>query len=107
VADTTTLPPRSGRSSRPTTPRWGRSADALAAIDRAGFDLVDHFTVPDEAWWRDFYTPLQERVRDLRRVHASDPEALAVLDELDAEVEIHRRHGDSYAYEFFVTRRPA
>jgi hypothetical protein len=32
-------------------------------------------------------------------------EALAVLDEIVQEPEMHRRYSDYYAYEFFVARR--
>lgn len=88
-------------------PAIGPVDHVVAAIARSGLELVDHFTLPDEAWWHDFYTPLQARVRELRHVHASDRDALAVLDQLDAEADMHRRYRAYYAYEFFITRRPA
>jgi len=87
-------------------PAMGKIPDLLAAIDRTGFSLVGHFTLPDEAWWDDFYTPMQRRIEELTGQHATDAEALAVLDHLAQEPEMHRRHSDYYAYEFFVVRRP-
>ncbi len=86
-------------------PTMGRVPDVLAAIDRTGFSLVAHFTLPDEAWWDDFYAPMERRIEELRGKHAGDAEALAVLDQLAQEPEMHRRHSDYYAYEFFVARR--
>ncbi|MGD9703904.1 MAG: cyclopropane-fatty-acyl-phospholipid synthase family protein [Acidimicrobiia bacterium] len=88
-------------------PAMGSVDDVVAVIVRSGLELVDHFTLRDEAWWHDFYTPLQARVRELRGIHAADPEALEVLDQLDAETEMRRRYGGYYAYEFFVARRAA
>lgn len=85
-------------------PSMGAVGDVLATITRNGFDLVGHFTLPEEAWWHDFYTPMQATVQELRGVHASDREALAVLDQLDAEADMRRRYGDYYAYEFFIAR---
>ena len=41
---------------------------------------------------------------ELRAQEANDPDVLAALDELAAEPEMHRRHGDTYGYEFFVAR---
>ena len=61
--------------------------------------------MPDEAWWDEFYTPMERRTEDLRRQHAGDADALAVLDQLAREPELHRRYSDYYAYEFFVVRR--
>ena len=77
----------------------------LAAIEAGGFELLGRFTLPDEAWWDDFYTPMIARVRELRAVHAGDGEALAALDCIEREPELHRRYSSYYAYEFFVIRR--
>jgi SAM-dependent methyltransferase len=87
-------------------PAMGSITDDLAAITDRGFDLIGHFTLPDEAWWDDFYTPMEQRIEELRVRYANDSEALAILDQLAAEPEMHRRYSDYYAYEFFVVRRP-
>jgi len=86
-------------------PTMGRVPDVLAAIAKIGFSLVDHFTLPDEAWWDDFYTPMERRIEELRGKYAGDAGALGVLDQLAQEPEMHRRHSDYYAYAFFVARR--
>lgn len=87
-------------------PTMGSVHDDLAAILAGGFELIGHFTLPDAAWWDDFYTPMEARIAALRTKYAGDTEALAALDQLATEPEMHRRHGDAYAYEFFVARRP-
>ncbi len=86
-------------------PAMGRVPDVLAAIERIGFSLIGHFTLLDEAWWDDFYTPMEIRIKELRGKYRADDEALAVLDQLAQEPEMHRRHSGYYAYEFFVARR--
>lgn len=86
-------------------PTMGRTPDVLAAIERSGLRLVDHFTLPDDAWWDDFYRPMQSRIAELRAKHAADAEVIAVLEELAKEPEMHRRYSQYYAYEFFVARR--
>ncbi len=87
-------------------PTMGWVFDVLEAIARSNLELAGHFTLPDEAWWDDFYTPMRERIAELRGKHECDAEALAVLDELAQEPEMHRRYSEYYAYEFFVARRP-
>ncbi len=87
-------------------PTMGWLADDVAAIQTCGFDLVAHFTLPDEAWWDDFYTPMEKRIAELRGKYANDVEASVMLDQLAEEPEMHRRHSGFYAYEFFVARRP-
>ena len=86
-------------------PTMGWVSDVLTAIERSGFSLIDHFTLPDEAWWDDFYTPMEIRIEELRGKYKDDDEVLAVLDQLAQEPAMHRRHSGYYAYEFFVARR--
>ena len=98
-------PPEVKASFEDDYPTMGRVPDVLAAIKRCGLSLIGHFTLPDEAWWDDFYTPMRHRIEELRGSYADDDEALAVLDQLAQEPEMHQRYSDYYAYEFFVTRR--
>lgn len=86
-------------------PGMGWVRDIEAAIGRSALSLVGHFTLPDEAWWDDFYTPMEIRIEELRVKYAGDDEALAVLDQLAQEPEMHRKFSDFYAYEFFVIRK--
>ena len=87
-------------------PGMGWLNDDLSMIQSAEFDLVGHFTLPDDAWWDDFYTPMEARISQLRRRYAEDQEAMQVLDQIAQEPEMHRLHARYYAYEFFVVRRP-
>lgn len=98
-------PPEVKASFEADYPTMGRVADVLAAIENSGFSLIGHFTLPDEAWSDDFYTPMETRIEELRGKYRADDEALAALDQLGQEPEMHRRHSGYYAYEFFVTRR--
>jgi SAM-dependent methyltransferase len=87
-------------------PTMGWLEDDLAAIRDCGFDLVGHFTLPDEAWWDDFYTPMEARIAELRDKYSADAAASAVLEQIAEEPGMHRLHYAVYAYEFFVARRP-
>ena len=86
-------------------PDMGRVEDVLATIEKCAFELLGHFTLPDEAWWDDFYTPMKLRIETLRNKYAKDDEALAVLDQIAQEAAMHHRYSDYYDYEFFVARR--
>jgi SAM-dependent methyltransferase len=98
-------PPPEVRASFEDYPGMGGISNVLAMIEKSDFSLVGHFTLPDRAWWDDFYTPMERRIKELRGRYAEDDEALAVLDQLAQEPEMHRKHSDYYAYEFFVMRR--
>ncbi len=72
-------PPEVKASFEDDYPTMGHVPDVLAAIERSGFWLIDHFILPDEAWWDDFYTPMEIRIEELRGKYKDDDEALAKL----------------------------
>ncbi|RLK50646.1 methyltransferase family protein [Alkalispirillum mobile] len=87
-------------------PTMGWLDDDVTAIKDCVFELIGHFPLPDEAWWDEFYTPMEARISELRDKYANDVEASAILDQLAEEPEMHRRYSEFYGYEFFVARRP-
>ena len=87
-------------------PAMGMATDVVRAIEHGGFELLGRFTLPDDAWWGDFYSPMEQRIKELRGKYANDADALAILDQLAQEPEMHRIYSDYYAYEFFIARRP-
>lgn len=86
-------------------PTMGTIADILALLERGPWTVLDHFVLPDEAWWDDFYGPMERRIEALRVQYADDLDALAVLDDLAKEPPMHREYGHTYGYGFFVARR--
>lgn len=84
----------------------GRAEDIVALLEKHGFSLLGHFTLPDRAWWDDFYEPMERRIAALRASYRGDAEALAALDRIAEEPAMHRRHAAFYAYAFFVARAP-
>jgi ubiquinone/menaquinone biosynthesis C-methylase UbiE len=83
-----------------------RGVDAnLAAARALGWMPVANFHLPAEAWTRDYYGPLRGRLPDFREVHAGDPDAQAVADMTEQEMDIMDRYSDVCGYEFYVLRR--
>lgn len=80
-------------------------ATNLAAAEKAGYDLVAHFTLPDEAWWIPFYRPLGDRVAELRSLYPGDAEKAGMLDWVQLEIEMFRKYSRYYGYVFYLLRR--
>lgn len=77
----------------------------LERADRAGYDALAHFTLPPGDWWNDYYGPLERRIAELRPTCAPGSELARVLDAGAREIDVRRRHEDSYGYVFVVLRR--
>ena len=75
----------------------------LKQIPSCGYALLGQFTVTEETWWREYCEPLGQRIPELRIKYSDDPEALAVLDKEQQEVEMFKR--DPTGSVFFVMRK--
>jgi len=77
----------------------------LRVIETCGYVLLGHFIVAAATWWREYYAPLEDRIRELRGRYAGDPQALAVLAAEEREVEMVKRSPERYASVFFVLQK--
>lgn len=73
----------------------------LAAAESAGYAVIDSFALPARAWFN-YYDPLIARADAL--ADSSDPELAAAIAVTRREVDVWRRHGDSYDYVFYLLR---
>lgn len=85
-------------------PAMADVAAHLAAIEACGYEILDHFAEPESAWW-EFYHPLEARLRSLRKRYAADAEKLAVIESIQAEIDIYRKHSAYYGNVFYQMRR--
>jgi ubiquinone/menaquinone biosynthesis C-methylase UbiE len=77
----------------------------VEAIPAAGYELVGHFALPNDAWWEGYYLPLEKRIAMLRERYAGDPEALEHLETQQHEIEMYRRYHEWYGSAFFLMRK--
>jgi len=82
-------------------------AENIQKIKDWGYELIDHFQVPEEVWWHDYYDPLATLILQLREKYASDPEALKVLEKEQHEVDLYRKYSKWYGSAFYVMMKPA
>lgn len=80
-------------------------AENLERIAQAGYRCLAHMPLPASAWWDDFYTPLGERMDSLRQQYHDDPARLAVINQQQREMDLHRAYAEQYGYTFYVLQR--
>jgi serine/threonine-protein kinase HipA len=83
-------------------PAMGTVSENRRRAEGAGLEVIDSFALPAAAWWDDFYTPLLGRVAQLRPTATG--ELIGLLDETEREIDLYRKHGDSYGYVFYLLR---
>ncbi|MGJ0531819.1 methyltransferase domain-containing protein [Methylocystis sp.] len=81
--------------------------DNLKIATEAGFREVGHFTLPESAWWDDYYTPLEQKLPPLREKYAGNPAAIGRVEQTQREIDLYRKYADCYGYVFYVLQRTA
>ena len=77
----------------------------LEQIPGCGYDLLGHFKLPEDAWWDEYYSPLERRVQDLRKKYPCDTKALVVLDKEQREINMFKKYHKWYGSAFFVMKK--
>ncbi len=80
-------------------------AAQYALVDACGYKLLGDFVLPPEAWWDDYYTPLEERVAAMEEKYKDDAAAMAVIKESREEIEVYREYSDFYGYIFLIMEK--
>jgi len=79
--------------------------EKLELIAGCGYTFLGHFTLPEDAWWIEYYGPLEERIEQLRKKYVDDTEALAVLDREQREIDLFKKYCEWYGSVFFIMQK--
>ncbi len=90
---------------------WEREYPAIKSIEanleiakRAGYDVVENFTLPVSAW-ENYYVPMKARLAELSKKHAGDEEVMIEIRSHEREIEIFEKYKEHYGYVFYVLRK--
>ncbi len=86
-------------------PEIGTISKNIKIIEHSGYIPVAHFILPEEAWWKFYYTPMIKRIEELRMKHQGEPEWESTLDEELQEVELFRNYSSEYGYAFYIMKK--
>jgi len=80
-------------------------AENKELILKSGYTLLGQFTLPEDAWWIEYYNPLEKRINNLREKYIDDFKALAVLDNEQREIDMYKKYYQWYGSVFFVMQK--
>ncbi len=79
--------------------------DKVELIPMYGYILVNKFIIPKDVWWNEYYRILEKKVKMLQRKYSNDPEALALLNKEQKEVEEFKDNPQYHGSVFFVMQK--
>jgi len=75
----------------------------IRKVEQAGFNVLGTRILPSEAWWDEYYIPLEERMELL--ADENDVPLTAVIAETRKEIDICREYGNEYGYLFLIMEK--
>jgi ubiquinone/menaquinone biosynthesis C-methylase UbiE len=79
--------------------------EARRVVERSGYNLIDHFQLPENAWWDNYYNPLEEQLKVFREKYRDNSEALNVIEFHQTEIDMYRKYSEYYGYIFFILEK--
>ena len=80
-------------------------ADNIDLIQREGFNILSHFTLPESAWLKSYYLPMEGELPRLIKKYQGNKIALAVFEGFRHEIDFYKKYSKFYGYEFFVMQK--
>ncbi len=77
---------------------------ALHHIKLAGYELEDHFILPNKDWYTEYYTPLSQRIDQWKEERSSDPAVKALINFTREEITMCDTYSRWYSYVFYILR---
>ncbi len=97
---------------------WQREYPAITGIETnlktitsTGYKLIEHFILPENAWWNQFYNPLAQQIQQARQKYdfnaEPNTEAGELLTNLEIEIDMYHKFSNYYGYVFFIMQNTA
>ncbi|WP_026573461.1 class I SAM-dependent methyltransferase [Bacillus sp. UNC438CL73TsuS30] len=86
-------------------PGAGTIDSNVQVAESLGYRLIDSFVLPESAWWKDYYTPLEDRLSLLREKYKDHEDALKVIDDTQQEIDLYRNYHEYYGYVFYLFQK--
>jgi SAM-dependent methyltransferase len=86
-------------------PEIATADEKIATLQRAGYDLLGSFMLPEACWLDHYYTPLEQRLDAFVERQAGRPEAQEIAAGERREADLYRRYREWFSYGFYIARR--
>jgi len=80
-------------------------SNKLEKIPKCGYRLIDHFSLPGDAHWTEYYRPLEIRIKELHMKYKDNADALEILKKHQKEIDMVKRNPEEHSSAFFVMQK--
>ncbi|MCK4238202.1 MAG: class I SAM-dependent methyltransferase [Candidatus Lokiarchaeota archaeon] len=80
-------------------------SNKIKKIHSCGYKLINYFSLPDDAWWIEYYNPLEIRIKELRKKYGNNPEALKIFKKYQNEIDMVKKNHKDYGSIFYIMQK--
>ena len=80
-------------------------SNKLKKIPNCGYKLINYFSLPEDAWWIEYYNPLEIRIKELRKKYGNDPETLKIFKKYQNEIDMVKKNPKDYGSIFYIMQK--
>lgn len=76
----------------------------ISAAQNLGYACIDHFTLPQSAWFNEYYAQLESNMATLGE-DSQDMSLSRAIQNMRLEIDTYRKYNSCYGYEFYLLRK--
>ncbi len=77
---------------------------SLEMFPNYGFELIDHFLLPEKYWWTEYYAPLEERIKELHQKYKGSKE-LEILKSHEREIAMVKKDPKEFDCGYYIMQK--
>jgi ubiquinone/menaquinone biosynthesis C-methylase UbiE len=82
-----------------------RAADSISRLPQYGYSLADTVPLPEDAWWTEFYKPLEEKMSALLHKYRNSSDALKLLKQYKSEMNMVKKNPRNFRAAFYIMKK--
>ncbi|MFW9945386.1 MAG: class I SAM-dependent methyltransferase [Candidatus Odinarchaeota archaeon] len=76
----------------------------LEVFPKCGFNLINKFFLPEECWWREYYLPMEKKIKELRSKF-KQPKELEKLKSYESEINMVKKNPKEFDCAFYIFQK--
>jgi len=77
----------------------------LEKTSSLGYKLIDRHSLPEDAWWIEYYRPLENLIKELYEEYKGNFEALKMLEKVQNEIDMVKGNPEEYSSAFYIMQK--
>lgn len=77
----------------------------VATMQRAGYEVIASFKLPENCWIENYYAPQEKIMEDFLKAHPGNAAAESLVAEQREEADLYRRFKEFYGYAFYIGKK--